>query len=235
MNALVFYLNKNTPGKQDATGAFIPEAHAFAKMHAIPDTRLIGVNCIALNKAQRRKVVFDEIRRQRDLDCLAFFCHGWSAGIQLGISFREIQDLAYELSRMRSNQTRAATENLIVALYACSTADGPDDSDSGFGPAPGTDGGFADMLRDNLCQLELINCRVMGHKTAGHCSRNPYVVFFDGDGTPEGKTENSYEGGEWVVVPGSVLWDKWRKALSGDLRFRMPFMTREEIQEELAK
>lgn len=234
MNTLIFYSSKNTPGKNDALGAFFPEALDFARVN---DAFLYPVNCIGTSKAYRRGVVMDRINLQptHTLETLVFVCHGWNSGVQFGLSFRNQIDLALALAR-------CSTTELRVVLYCCSTADGPGedsqdypDDDLPGTPAPGTDGGFADQMRDLLCSFGVVNCHVVAHATAGHCCKNPFVVAFDGDGTTRGRDEDAYEGGKWIIDPKDALWPKWKKALKGDLRFRFPFMSNEEIVEELSR
>jgi hypothetical protein len=232
MNNLIFYSSSNSPGKHDATGAFEPEAKAFL---AINKGRLIPNDCIESLKVTRRLRIWnalrDEIDIDSDVDSISFFCHGWETGIQMGFSLSSIETLV-------SNLTVCCKPDLRVNLYCCSTADGPDigdenypDDDETGTDAPGTDGGFADKLRDALCRNGLVNCRVMAHRTAGHCCKNPAVVLFEGDGTTEGR--DGYKGGKWIVDPKDDLWPAWRAALKTDFRFRFPFMTMEEIEKEL--
>jgi hypothetical protein len=230
MKNLVFYSSKNSPGKKDATGAFIPGAKAFAKLHG---GQLVPVDCTMSRWVRRRKVT-DALKAHKigSVEMVSFFCHGWQSGIQLGFDFRNVGEIAI---------TDALSEQVRVNLYCCSTADGPDIGDESypdddeFGTlAPGTDGGFADQLRDSLCRIKLYWCRVIAHRTAGHCDKNPAVVVFEGDGTPEGATEDSYYGGRWIVDPKDALWPEWKRRLrETDLRFRFPLMSFDEIEKEL--
>lgn len=231
-NPLVFYTSTNSGGKHDATGAFIPEAKTFAKLYSVKSDRIFPVDCTKDNPT-RRKYVFDRITPSVDgklVDCLAFFCHGWQTGIQFGITMTKIQDLVF-----RMNNT--CSKDVTVVLYACLTADNPNDpndSSENKDPGPGTDGGFADVLRDSLCRSGLVDCRIVAHKTAAHATMNPFALYFDGDGTPTGINEDSYEGGKWFVEPGSVLWKKWiQKLHTGNLRFNFPFMSQEELEATL--
>ncbi len=76
-NILVFYSNTNTGKKKDATGAFIPEAKAFAKIHKIPKENMIGVKCPHVARVKRRKIVLQAIESfPGRLDAIAFFGHG---------------------------------------------------------------------------------------------------------------------------------------------------------------
>jgi hypothetical protein len=126
---------------------------------------------------------------------------------------------------------RSSERDVRVLLYCCSTAS---TIRALWGKSVGGDGGFADMLRDALCENGATHCRVMGHVTAGHATRNPYVRFFDGAGSPVGGA-----GGTDVVRPSSKLWTAWREALNGqflagsDFRFVFPTMEIGQIHEAL--
>ena len=102
----------------------------------------------------------------------------------------------------------------------------------GLGPA--TDGGFADVLRDEMVRAGLSSGWVDGHKTAGHTSFNPFLVRFLCEDVDD--PEHGAEGGSWLVQPRSQLWRKWIAALKSKkngLRYRFPFLTEMEIKMEL--
>jgi hypothetical protein len=228
MNNLIFYSSVNTPGRHDATGAFIPAARAFAKLHG---GTLIPVNCLNENKTKRQKQILGAIDAAPDrVDSVSFFCHGWPRGVQFGFDITKTS-----IPALAAVAAKKSTDDLIVSLYCCSTADGPDigdesypDDDETGTPAPGTDGGFADHLRDKLSYFGAINCKVIAHRKGGHTTKNPHVVVFEGGGDPEGGI-----GGRWIIDPKDDLWPAWRAALKTDMRFRFPFMTMEEIEKEL--
>jgi hypothetical protein len=193
----------NTPGKHDATGAFQPEAKAFGTYWPFDNTA---------KSIEMRAQTACAIRSVRP-DVLGFFCHGWKTGIQPGWQLQHVDTLAAVIAES------CDTDAPIVALYACSTASG----------GVGGDGGFADSLRDALCAAGAVNCRVDAHDRPGHCTRNPYVRRFEGQGSPCGG-----QGGQWIVAPGSPMWKAWRDALRDtDLRLRFPLMTVAEIHKEL--
>jgi hypothetical protein len=224
MNILCFRPLHNTPGKRDVTGAFAPEAEKFLKVHG-------GGVVHAFNNqkpmAHRRQQVLEIIKaegKDENFDAVAFFCHGWSTGIQAGFMRPHIQALATAI-----DTATGATRDLGVVLYCCSTGDDPQDQPD---EAAGTgDNSFADRLRDALCATGDGNefCRVTAHSTVAHATQNPYVLFFDGMGSKVGGV-----GGYFPVGPGSPLWPKWRKKLrETDLRFRFPFLSVEELHKEL--
>jgi hypothetical protein len=200
----------NSPGKRDATGAFQPEARAFTRLGADGSVYRIVDN--SANSAKMRGVTGTSIRLARP-GVIGFFCHGWRTGIQFGWNLDSIDTLASVIAEA------CPTDAPIVALYACSTASG----------GVGGDGGFADQLRDALCKAGAVNCRVDAHDRSGHCTRNPYVRRFEGQGSTVGST-----GGLWIVQPGTSPWKPWVRALrETDLRLRFPMMSIAEIHKEL--
>jgi hypothetical protein len=220
-NALVFTGDRNAPDKPaDYTGAFLPEALAFMRLHGIPTSSHIRID---LGKVEnvRRQQVYDFIRRKTtELGCVnsyVFFCHGLTRKIQLGIRIPDLENFANLVKNSAPNGATSVT----VALYCCSTGDGP---------GVGGDNGFADLLRDALCKVGLVNSVVMAHVVSGHTTKNSQKKLFEGRGSPVGGT-----GGTWIVAPKSELTKKWRTAITGtsSLRFRVPFMTIEEIHKEL--
>lgn len=217
MNALVFCPQYDSPGKKDATGAFIPEALAFCDLHkcAAP----VRFNNM-LSMAQRRTVALARIvaAKPGTIDTLAVFSHGYKGGIQLGFTVADVDHLATALAV-------ACAKSLTVALYCCDTArDADADAQDDIMPGPGGEGGFADALRNALRKVG-VSVTIYGHASLGHCTRNPNVrVFRSGE----------VGGGAWLVEPGSPHWCEWRKALQdGTLRYRFPFMTVEAVETEL--
>ena len=69
----------------------------------------------------------------------------------------------------------------------------------------------------------------MAHTTAGPATVNPFIKFFDGQGSKFGGT-----GASFLIPPGTPrYWKALRKHLQTDFRFRFPFMTVTEVQAEL--
>lgn len=214
MRALVFTPDRNTGEKKDFTGAFRPEARAFVALHAIPLVRVCEVDISQRAEDQRHRIEAS-LAMDGPLECVAFFCHGFVNGVQLG-GYRNAH-----VARLANAIASNAVKGVRVALYACSTGDGG---------GPGGDGGFADRLRDALCAAGAVDCQVDAHDSAAHTTRNPRVRRFSGQGSPFGGT-----GGAWLVAPGSPLWGAWRRALQAtDLRLRFPFMSVAEIHAELS-
>lgn len=216
---LILHPEHDSHGKKDVTYAFRPEAKKFAQywqthgwiptIHTF-DNRHGG--------AERRQAVENTIwATPHPVDAVAFFCHGYTRGLQTGHTIRTLDTLASIIAMKTSGAP-------IVALYACSAAGTPLKG----ADAIGGDGGFADKLRDVLSAKYMKEGHVDAHKTVGHTTKNPHLRRFAMDGETEGR------GGEWLVEPGSASWRKFRAALKGDLRFRFPMMTLEEIRAEVS-
>lgn len=209
----------DSPGKHDASGAFIPEARAFCKVHGAPDVRLFdNARPMAARLDQLIRVI-DSLERG-SVDTWAFFSHGWRDGVQFGARQSSVGILAGALKL-------ASTPSPRVIMYCCDTGrdadeEREDDDDTGVG---GT-GGFADRLRFVLGRAGL-TATVYAHTTTAHCTMNPFVRRFD---------PGEVGGGHWVIEPYSQLWQPWRRALretNSTLRFRFPFMEQVAIEAEL--
>jgi hypothetical protein len=221
-NILILFSNTNRLGRKDATGAFIPEARAFMKCHAAEEVHFVGLDLEHIPRGARRSAVYQAIHDatlNRKLDAIVFYGHGWPDGIQFGFSRENVPDLAEVLADNSQN-------TLKVSLYACLAAEN-DVIDKEHGDVgPGTDGGFADVLRDALVRCGICKGWVDAHKTKGHTTWNPYMVRF----LCEDTTDPDYdgEGGAWIVAPRSEHWKVWCRRLRGkkdNLRHEFPFLT----------
>lgn len=216
MAVLAFTPDRNTK-VADYSGAFKPEAMRFCTLYGgmrveVPldkplrfqqETCLGAIQGAAQNAAAAGKT----------LDCVAFFCHGFTPRLQFAWSRPNVGRLAQALAEVGCRR---------VALYACSAAGGP---------GPGGDGGFADVLRDAMCIVGMTDARVLAHRTSGHTTWNPRKRFFEGMGSPVGGT-----GGFDIVGEKSPLWNRWRKRLAtpkDTLRFQINFMSVADIHAEL--
>lgn len=212
MTIIAFAPKYNTAGRHDATGAFIPEATRFLEYHGQSKEGLTLVDNTAPS-AKMRSVVLSAIDRAPDrLSCVAFFCHGTKRGIQLGFDLKTVRDLASTIYAA----ARADVIPFTMPLYSCDTGRDTDSDRLDDMDMIGGDGGFADTLRDELCRLGILPCRVDAHTTTGHTTRNPFVRRFPGI-VPEGGV-----GGYYIVPPRSKLWSKWGKALLTGFRFDYP-------------
>lgn len=220
-NALIFTPDRNVH-ENDYAGAFRPESQAFAKLHGIPPARIRAID-VSRPLADRHFALCREIAAApHPIDLLAFFCHGWPSGIQVGGVVTRIRSLAQTIAN-------ASGPTLRIVLYACSTAADPARPTPPNDSAPGGDDGFADRLRDALCAAGRQYCRVDAHTVRGHATQNPFVRRFSGDGSLIGG-----HGGSWIVAPHSPQWPAWRLALEKtDLRFRFPLLSIADVHREL--
>lgn len=126
--------------------------------------------------AQRLAQVLHCFDRYRDqnrppLSIIAFFCHGWHNGLQLGISnmnsgraFQNLVDRIKCVSR----------EDVVIVLYACDTASA--DARGNHTTS------FAAHLRDALVAGPNAKryCRVVGHTEAAHAYHTADIMIFEG-------------------------------------------------------
>jgi hypothetical protein len=226
---LAFRPKHNSHRKKDVTGAFKPESRNLLRCMGAEGSEVVVIDN-HLDFEQRRARVLEAFDARDDdphaYDAVAFLCHGWIDGIQLGFKRAHVDELAQRIWELTDLPT------VRVPLYCCSTGDDPEDDPL---TAVGSgDESFADKLRDALCLQGAYGCRVVGHTTVAHTTRNPHVIFFDGWGSLTGGN-----GGYAPVLPGrnSWLWRGWKAELwrrGSTLRFRMPWMTDEAIHQELA-
>jgi hypothetical protein len=204
MKCLAIHATKNTH-KPDATGAFIPEAIRFQRMHGGAREGFDN----KLDKHRCRLEVQSILSRHSELDVIAFFGHGHRNALQSGHDMATVDALAGAIAK-------ASNPRVIVYLAACSTAK----------EISVARGAFADALREALTKRGKSG-HVDAHTTAGHSTWNPNVQRFDmGDAFTETV-------GDWIVSPDDRLWRPWVRALKGDLRLRYPLMTRDEIRASL--
>jgi hypothetical protein len=177
----------------DATGAFLPEAAAFRKLHSDTvradghDLPTAGwLEFVApLTPARRRGLTESAIRSTSGLDVVAVFGHGISTRLlATGHGLAEVLDLAAAIH---------ASGARTVVLYACSTAAGRV--------------GFADELA-----AALPGVNVWGHTSAGHTSWNPNTELAGGP-----------RSGDPVARPGEPLWKRWRERMANERDFRLSF------------
>lgn len=228
MRVLMFAPQLNSPGLGDAD-EFRRELGHFADLHSIDDAPAIFDNRRDFI-SRRREVIktlraYAEWRPTSRIDTLVFACHGWPNGIQAGFRIPHIPMLVRALVPI-------SAPALTVVLYCCSNGADDDGSDADEKrPGPGGDGGFADRLRDSLCDAG-VRATVFAHSVKGHATRNPLVRVF----VPDERA-----GGRWLVEPPgrdespSRLWLAWKRKLhSTDLRLRFPFMSQAQLEAELS-
>lgn len=210
VKAFVITGDRNSANKlADFTGAFDLEARKFMKYHEIPAECRLKVD-LSKSEANRGKQVLAFIEELKSkgyrTNTLAFFCHGYTSRIELGFRIANVEDLCKSFISVKGTNAY-----LGVILYCCST---------GGGPGKDGDNGFADKLRDTLCNLGETDCIIEAHVTAGHTVNNPNKRRYMGMGSPVGGT-----GGIYIVAPGSKLWKKWSAALKTDFKFKFHYMT----------
>jgi hypothetical protein len=154
---------------------------------------------------QRRTIAKAFADAGKPLDGVAFFCHGYPIGLQLGFKVPQVEDLADLIATH-------CRPGAFVALYACSTAFS---KEGGAKP-------FAARLSEAVAQEGLQGVVIDAHTTAGHTTFNPYVKRYVGDT------------GDWLVRPHSLVWRRWRQSLPKGLWKTFPTMTRDEIHSLLS-
>lgn len=223
MQCIAFAPRHNTK-RVDATGAFQPEAKRFLDYWHADVTQLYLINNLQ-SQVNQRNLVLDILQSKAGAGgdiMVAFFCHGFKSGIQLGFRLGQADDLAQAIAALGDVHVR-------VPLYACDCARDLDRDRMDDLEALGGDGGFADVLRDALTAAGAVYARVDAHTTAGHTSRNPNVRRFDGDGMV-----GPGPGGYYLIPHGDPQWKAWRQALRGTMRFEYPGLTQDQIRERLA-
>lgn len=226
MNELILVCPHNTPGRNPETGRawrdgdeFISEAIAYKHFHGREAMLLTIDNKLKpagrFTRTLQALAPRDGIERR--LDAFTVFCHGFKTGLQIGADLSNLQEFCEALVSVSSS-------DLAVTLYACSAgADADLDLADEKVSGPGGKGGFADTLCDMLGAMN-VEARVLAHTTRGHCTRNPYVREF---------SQSNNHGGDWLVDPTSELWPRWRQALQGELRFRLPRLAKDEVHAAL--
>jgi hypothetical protein len=215
MRHLLLLPDRNTPPDNDYTGAFKPEALRCAKYwRSQGDDVVVHEIDVSAKRPERRAQALELIAKHGPINRLAFFCHGWSTGVQLGF---EIGD---GLSMLVASLAAHSPHVVKVALYCCSTG-------RSKGPVgDGGDGSFADRLRDGLVAAGK-TASVFGHTAAGHTTQYPGVRFFLSDTT---------QGGVKLAEPATPEWDRLvaRLRKSNDpLRWRLPYLSVAEARAEI--
>ena len=226
---VVCFAPKYNVKRADATGAFQPEARRFLDHHGYSQDSLHIFDNKATKPKMRREIL-DVLSGYTELDGVFMFMHGYKSGIQCGFRNCDVHVLAKAISESCDCIGAPDWVTPIVGLYACDTGRDLDKDRRDDLEQFGGDGGFADLLRDELCRQGAYFCRVDAHVTAGHTSKNPNVRRFFGDGSHTGGI-----GGYYPIPFRSKLWKKWRLALKTPFRYDFPFMTAAEITNHLEK
>lgn len=209
MKSLVFYTSTNRKGKHDATGAFIPEALAFAKIHEVPKVDVIAIPQ-NIPPWDRRYLFRSAVRKRKKYgetyDGIVYLGHGSKSGLPgLGMGYR-----------VKPSGTPEAMADLLspilepwatVVLYTCLAG-------KGFG--------YADDLFHEFGENMPCGPTLVAHLSRGHTTFNPWAEY-SGEG-PDGA-------GRDIIERDDPLWPRWRAALKADQWFRLsfPFMAHEQI------
>lgn len=208
----------NARGKRDFVSAYRPEAEAFARLHHTPQPILFDNTRVRPERLRRVRHEIECIGPNA-LDGLAIFGDGGKHELQIGAHVGRVTLLADSIRRV---VPRNAV--ITIALYCGHGGVSRTEPLAPDPPGPGSDGGFAEALRNELRWHDTA-ATIFAPDKHGHCTFNPYVRRYD-----HGETA----GGHWIVAPGSELWSRWQRALkSTDLRFRYPFMGEFEVFHEL--
>ncbi len=226
MNILAFAPKYNKPPKHDATGAFQPEMNRF-KDYWEARGSLVQTNLIDNQKTMPSIMsdvmgIIKDYSKAHKLSSIAFFCHGLSCQIQMGITIGNMPRF------VRLLQDLNTTMYINIVCYSCCVAKDLNAKTDDTKADVSGDGGFCDQFRDKLCAAGMVWCKIIGHSTAGDTDENPYVKIFSGTGSTQPGT-----GGTFLIVPGDTLWSKWVQLLHTDLRFHYPYMQTSEIVEYL--
>jgi hypothetical protein len=159
MKAIVFHTSTDRKGRHDATGAFVPEAKAFAKIHGVAPSDMIAVPQ-NIPVWDRRGMVRYAFRAQASrgvlFDAVVYFGHGTKTSLP-GLGYREAQ--LRQLAALIRGVLRPGGH---VVLYACSSGKGY---------------GFADKLDQAIEDSGLGPVKTVAHLTAGHVSINPHTEY----------------------------------------------------------
>jgi hypothetical protein len=208
----------------DATHAFIPEAKAFMRHHAVPESHLHLVDN-SKPAAWMKAFVLDTLAKEVEngpIHGVAFFCHGFKAGIQFGMRVPDVGGLTKIIAKNSVHDVR-------VSFYCCDAGRDDDKERTDDMEEFGGDNGFADRVRDHLCMEGKVHCVVDAHTTAAHTTKNPHVRRFEGMGSPLGGI------GGYYIVPRAkrALFARWSSALKTNFRFSFPYWTTAEIHKHL--
>jgi len=220
---IIAFAPEHNHKRKDAQVVFKPEGRRFLAHHDQRSLQLTLIDNSRSKWSQRRDVlrVLRTYKGSLEHACVAFFCHGYKSGLQLGFKLRHAKILGRRIAELGDKAP-------VVVLYACDTARDLDRDRRDDLTEFGGDRGFADRLRDSLCRYGAIDCQVDAHTTAGHATRNPNVRRFYGDGSSTGGA-----GGQYIVPHGHPLWSRWRESLKTPFRFDFPFLSIEKIHDML--
>lgn len=160
MRALVLCPTTNRPGRHDASGAFIPKAREFCRLHGLPrptsynNPESDAAQGSAADRRLENEVLALIAAAPRPLELFAYFGHGLDDGLN-SLGFRGQTDAGQLCEALRT----AGGNTMTILLYACSAANG-----------------FASWMASGVP-----GSRVYAHTNARHTTQNPYMKVFPGD------------------------------------------------------
>lgn len=238
-NHIILYRYNNTPGKKDATGAFIPEAKALeyylkaygdnvecipidltearGKPRAARDTRAFELCRLGISAALQ-SIEKKDLVAHLPVYSLSYFCHGWRRRVELE------HGRAYGAHRFAETIVDLGIK--IVNLFACSCA------------MPDGDGNYARWVAE-ACADRRHAVQVMGHETKGHTTCNaklrvywstPRSAAFD-DGVHPYLVDwrGSLEAGKNQLLESDDAWPMFRRRMQTDQNYRLmlPYLLEE--------
>lgn len=217
MTWVVCYQEEDRLGKKDASKVFVPES---SLVHEALDAAGKSVVLVPVDRSW--KPLWSALAGTSALEGLVYLGHGLPLGLPSLKLYgrRGARDFAVRLAASVAPERK----DLRVTLFACSAADNPRKKGVQL-DGPGTDGGFADELRDELCRQGQTECIVWAHPFSGHATRQPYLAAFEGRGSAIGGV-----GGTVPVRPKTALWPVLKRLLNDpseapSFRHRLPMMT----------
>ena len=185
---LILLPDRDSPPKKDFTHAFLPESERLLvaygskcaiKRISVPvvDPRTLTISGAAKQRGfeDAARQVLDEIGLRQDWTHIILLCHGWQTGLQLG--FRSAKQKGHDASNLDAliQVLKSQKKLKTLTLFACSAGDEPGSDKT----SPGTgDNSIGDLIRDK------VGCTVIAHWTAGHTTRNPDLILFEGSDVP---------------------------------------------------
>lgn len=208
---LVFTPDRNHTGN-DFKGAFKPESDRYKLWYESRGDTVEIHRIDTTHPGGSRTEVETIVEATAGIDRLAFFCHGWREGMQMGYR-SSTEDDRQRLLMLAGRIYRQSTPNLRVALYACLAG-------------KGGDGSFADVLFESLRASGCADVSVFAHTDAGHATRNADAILFS----------PAHPSGEVIAERKTPMYRRFDARLddkADDLRWRAPYMTVEELRQEL--
>ena len=159
MHHTIIRRTKNSPGKPDATGAFIP---ASKRLRELLLEHGDSVELLDLESKEAKKI----LRSETPTDTLSVFCHGWP---------RRVEALPrWRLGAIKTARWMQRVGCEQLNLFACNAAD-----------HDGKKGNYSQMVAEACHEIGHI-AQVFGHETSGHTTWNPNARFYWA--TPQGVT-----------------------------------------------